>query len=1174
MKRWIKLLTMIAILSVLTALPAYAAESAKPDSTTYDELSSTTFFGRYCTVEQPDDALPLKTSSVTLTLAAQTDNYSGGYYNLPRLRAGYYYRIYDGEHKDSFTIPNTVYPVLKVVKDVEVNDSAKLGIFRIGDDTSPVHFWTIIGPAGGLTAAIDDKDCSADFDTSLYPKLGNEETRRYYTTETTVYNHALHKYGFVTRNHMIFSGAPENIWLNDKLVLTAGSLQSAAPGGMFDENSYKGTLPLYVNNYPYYVGDIDYVNQSSWDFNKILSHDLTDTSNGFLLYYSGYENIAEGNFTSGIFKESGASIGTHFIAVTDEALYAYTTSGAAPVEKGDLPLASASDNKITVTFDKQFDLRFQTDGNQRLPFLNPYAVLPNDVKPNDYTLTPSARWDGSIFVTSQLPGGAYEPGAGELSYDSSGETFTVEFKSNGGSAVTSVTYRVNSKPTAAELPIPSRQYYTFSGWFVDEALTKPYVPDALQIEAGGRVTMYAKWDYNGGTYHVVFYDRKRDTSSSADFNGDVQPTFPTINPYKGYSFKNWELLGSANSTSGNPYDPMTFKPVPGNTYYFNAVFATSGIIKSVTNTKDTYYLGDSVDKGHLSVVIQTDDKGATRTLSSSEFSVSPATLSQNGSNSITVTYTETGATAVISLSAVQDTVQSISASYEGSSLTVGSAINTGSIKVTRRYKSGKTDSTSDFTISPSTVQSVGTNSIRVTSGGLTTTITVTGTRVAPSAGSTQGTKKNIQGLTAAYIGSQLYVGDTIKSSDISVTATYSDGSTAALSSSMFNYTPSYVRRAGTNTITVVYSGITTSFTVDALENSTVKADSVTSPGNSNETAGNKGSSSTVGNGGTVSGISDDGVLASKTTSRGYLGGSNILSNGINMNASSASGVEFVNDIDILSEIRSVSTKAASIDINLINLAKGNTITSEMLSALAAKEVPMNIFMSDGDSGTQIARWMIDGARLDKKASYTDFDPNLTISQIAKNSETMLALHIYEDDAVYEFVDSLTLILSDMYSPGSMVTLYKTDASGGNSVFLLDKTWGNDSTIDIPLANAPYFMLTDASILYPDGTNLLNMEPVVEEELETEVSETSTEQSIEQQPVVVKPEVSKKKSYVLPVVLVLLVFIIGAVAVVATVMLRKKEITEVNDEDDYDEVEPTDAEPPIMHYDYDDDEGNF
>ncbi len=69
--------------------------------------------------------------------------------------------------------------------------------------------------------------------------------------------------------------------------------------------------------------------------------------------------------------------------------------------------------------------------------------------------------------------------------------FTVSFDSNGGTDVESfqVEYGVYGEITA----VPTREGYTFGGWYIDESLSEQYDPEGT-IESD--ITLYAKWVAN------------------------------------------------------------------------------------------------------------------------------------------------------------------------------------------------------------------------------------------------------------------------------------------------------------------------------------------------------------------------------------------------------------------------------------------------------------------------------------------------------------------------------------------------------------------------------------------------------------------------------------------------------------------------------------------------------
>lgn len=68
------------------------------------------------------------------------------------------------------------------------------------------------------------------------------------------------------------------------------------------------------------------------------------------------------------------------------------------------------------------------------------------------------------------------------------EIYTVKFETNGGSSISSVTVEENktlSSPTA-----PTKEGYTFEGWYTDSALTKAY---NFASKVTKDMTLYAKW---------------------------------------------------------------------------------------------------------------------------------------------------------------------------------------------------------------------------------------------------------------------------------------------------------------------------------------------------------------------------------------------------------------------------------------------------------------------------------------------------------------------------------------------------------------------------------------------------------------------------------------------------------------------------------------------------------
>ena len=81
--------------------------------------------------------------------------------------------------------------------------------------------------------------------------------------------------------------------------------------------------------------------------------------------------------------------------------------------------------------------------------------------------------------------------------------YTLSFDTNGGSAIAKVT---KEKGTTVDLGqyVPTREGYTFAGWYSDEALTQK----VTSVKLNGNTTVYAKWTENAVTPTLPFTDVK------------------------------------------------------------------------------------------------------------------------------------------------------------------------------------------------------------------------------------------------------------------------------------------------------------------------------------------------------------------------------------------------------------------------------------------------------------------------------------------------------------------------------------------------------------------------------------------------------------------------------------------------------------------------------------------
>ena len=116
------------------------------------------------------------------------------------------------------------------------------------------------------------------------------------------------------------------------------------------------------------------------------------------------------------------------------------------------------------------------------------------------------------------------------------DTFTVSFVTNGGIAVDPITVEDGSSIT---LPAnPTKDGYTFAGWYLESALTTPFVVSTL---IDGNLTLYAKWEavVVPVTYQITFNVNGGSAVASQTINQGSPVSEPTDPTKTGYNFAGW-----------------------------------------------------------------------------------------------------------------------------------------------------------------------------------------------------------------------------------------------------------------------------------------------------------------------------------------------------------------------------------------------------------------------------------------------------------------------------------------------------------------------------------------------------------------------------------------------------------------------------------------------------------
>ena len=218
-------------------------------------------------------------------------------------------------------------------------------------------------------------------------------------------------------------------------------------------------------------------------------------------------------------------------------------------------------------------------------------------------------------------------------------------------------------------------------------------------------------------------------------------------------------------------------------------------------TKTNYYVGDTLNTAGLTLKAAYNN-GTTQTITGG-FTCTPTALSTAGAQTVTVNYGGKTATFAVNVQDVTLSGIAIASNPSKTSYYVGDTLDTTGLKLTATYNNGTTQTiTSGFTCTPTALSTAGVQTVTVNYGGKTATFTV-----------------NVQDVTLSGIAiasnptkTSYFVGDTLDTTGLKLTATYSNGTTQTITGG-FTCTPTALSTAGVQTVTVNYGGKTATFTV-------------------------------------------------------------------------------------------------------------------------------------------------------------------------------------------------------------------------------------------------------------------------------------------------------------------------------------------------------------------------
>lgn len=351
---------------------------------------------------------------------------------------------------------------------------------------------------------------------------------------------------------------------------------------------------------------------------------------------------------------------------------------------------------------------------------------------------------------------------------------------------------------------------TFSGNVVTVVSTETMTDEA------GRIPCELRIEYNGevlGTANFTF-NVERSPHPEGTTDGTAESILNDITVAYNHAMDQIENAGGLTVAIKNAllncFQKVAWIDEHGQDYYdalADELFAVTGI----TLNSSTLLFNSIGSTQQLTASLIPSTSTATVTWSSSDSTVVTVSSSglvtsvANGNATITASVGSVSATCSVTVSVA--TVTSISAVLNASGHTfyVGDPVD--DIKpyltVTATYSDSTTQTvpSGSYTLSGS-LSNVGANTITVSYGGQSTTVTV------------NAISAELVSISAVYTQSgTVYDTDSLDSlkSDLVVTATYSDSSTETVASA--DYTLSGTLVEGTSTVTVSYMGITTTFNV-------------------------------------------------------------------------------------------------------------------------------------------------------------------------------------------------------------------------------------------------------------------------------------------------------------------------------------------------------------------------
>ncbi len=360
-------------------------------------------------------------------------------------------------------------------------------------------------------------------------------------------------------------------------------------------------------------------------------------------------------------------------------------------------------------------------------------------------------------------------------------------------------YRLASSPTVSgTIPFTdvssSSWYYNAVVWGYQKGIIKGNTANTFnptgEISKQELAIFLYRYNSLSGTYPIRYNLNGGTASNPTKYSSTSSLTLK--NPTRsGYTFVGW--TGSNGATASKSVTIKT--KTTGDLIYTANWKANLSKIEIKSNpTKTTYYQGENVNTTGLVLHAIYNDSNYQEI--TGNYSISPTTLNTAGTQKVTVTYS--GKTTSFNVTVKSVSLESISINTNPNKTTYyqGESVDTTGLILKAKYNNGTTKNiTSGYTVSPTTLNSTGTQKITITYQNKTTSYNV------------NVNKNDIKSISFKTIPkkTEYYQGEKIDTTGMVLKVTYNNGTTKEVDKD-FTLDKTTATIVGTEKITVSYAG--------------------------------------------------------------------------------------------------------------------------------------------------------------------------------------------------------------------------------------------------------------------------------------------------------------------------------------------------------------------------------